>query len=334
MRIIKNIVSVSVCVFLFFLNPPLYAERIRVLIKDKLDVNSETSAGVPSGVSVLLSYNDSALITLPEDTRFFRGLELEVTVPQTLLPHSGSMAFALYSNLNPVPDLGGADVECTQILYVPISNKIQTVYQIPLRSGHGLRETPYFTLFKTPVLPENFPLLFRLTPNMKGWSKEIEFMRFQLNIKPIFSDEGALTINVRRPEFLPNGSYTVLVDDRIIEKPGEVTMIKEGEHTLTLISSDYRTENRRFMIERGSRLNLSVTLHDLTPLIIFEAPELAKIFIDNTPAARTDTPLAVEPGPHTIRIQVSDYSIVKTVSIEKGKTYRIAFIVDMQITEE
>jgi hypothetical protein len=329
MCIIKTCIRAGV--FFFFLNQAMYAENVRVFVKDKINLSSEMSGGS----SVTLSYNDSALIILPPDISFFRGIELELTAPHTWLTHSGSMAFVLYSNLDPVPNNGRADVECRRVLFAPIPDKIQTVYQIPLRLEHGLRETPYFTVFKTPVPPENFPLLFRLTPNMKGWSKEIEYMRFQLNVKPIFSDEGALTINVHRPEFLPNGSYTVLVDDRIIENPGEVTMLKEGEHTLTLISSDYRTENSRFMIERGSHLNLSITLHDLTPLIIFEAPELARIFIDNIPVARaTNAPLAVAPGPHTIRIQVSDYTIVKTVVIEKGKTYRIAFIVDMQITEE
>jgi hypothetical protein len=257
-----------------------------------------------------------------------------LTVPPNWLPHSGSLAFALYSNLDSVPGTGAADVEVMRVLYEPVPNKIQTVYHIPLRTQHGLRGTPYLTLLNTPVLPENFPLIFRLTPNIKGWSKEIETMRFQLNVKPIFSDEGALIITVKRPDFLPNGSYITLIDEKVVENPDAEILLKEGEHTLTLISSDYRTENRRFVIERGNALHLSVNLHDLTPLVIFEAPELARVFIDNVQVARTDAPLAVEPGVHTVRIQVSDYSIVKTLVVEKGKTYRIAFIVDMQIAEE
>jgi hypothetical protein len=330
MSIIKICIRGSIFIFLFFVNSTLFAERVRVSIKDIIEVSSDN----PLGVSTVLSYNDSVMIRLRQDLRFIRGIELELTAPQNWLPNSGGMAFALYSNLNFEPGMGYADIEAARIIHEPVPSKIQTVYHIPLRDNHGLRGTHYLTLLKNPVFPENFPLIFRLTPNLKGWSKEIETMRFQLNVKPIFSDEGSLVISVKRPEFMPNGNFITLIDEQVVENPGVEMLLKEGEHTLTLISSDYRTENRRFIIERGNNLHLSINLHDLTPLIIFEAPELARVFIDNTQIARTDAPMAVEPGVHTIRIQVSDYSIVKTVVIEKGKTYRIAFIIDMQIAEE
>jgi hypothetical protein len=324
--------NVKICVFfvLFLLmNSTLYAEKIRALVKDRIEVNSD----MPAGVSVSLAYNDSVLIFLQQDVRFIRGVELEFTAPQTWLPHHGSLAFGLYSNLDSAPSTNPAEVECTPVLVDPIPDKIRTVYQVPLRAQHGLRGTPYLTLLKSPVQPESFPLLFRLTPMMKGWSREIESMRFQLNVKPIFSDEGALIVSVHRPKFLPNGSYTMLIDDQVVEESGVETLVKEGEHTLTLLSSDYRTENRRFVIERGKTLSFSVTLQDLTPLVIFEAPALAGIFIDNMPVMRTTAPLAVEPGIHDVRIQLSDYTIIKTVTIEKGKTYRVAFIVDMQVSD-
>jgi hypothetical protein len=328
---IKTHIRRGMIVFLFLLmNSALYAEKIRILVKDIIEINGDE----PAGISVALSYSDSALILLGQDSRFIRGVELELTAPPNWLPHSGSLAFALYSNPATVPGIGPADVEARLIMYEPVPNKIQTVYHIPLRERHGLRGTPYLTLLKTPVPPEDFPLIFKLTPNIKGWSKEIENMRFQLNVKPILSDEGALTVTVNRPEFLPNGGFIMLIDEQVVENPGAEILLKEGEHTLTLISSDYRNENRRFFIERGGSVRLSVNLHDLTPLIIFEAPELASIFIDSVPVARSDVPLAVEPGVHTVRIQVSDYSIVKTLVIEKGKTYRVAFIVDMNIAEE
>ncbi|MDR2444798.1 MAG: PEGA domain-containing protein [Spirochaetaceae bacterium] len=324
--------NIKICVFfvLFLLNSVLYAERVRVLVKDRIEVNSD----IPAGVSISLAYNDSVLIFLQQDVRFIRGVELEFTAPQTWLPHQGSLAFGLYSNLDSEPVTNPAEIECTPVLVGPIPNKIQTVYQIPLHTQHGLRGTPYMTLLKAPVPPESFPLLFRLTPTAKGWSREIESMRFQLNVKPVFSDEGALSISVHRPEFPPNGSYTVLIDDQVVENSDVETLVKEGEHTLTLLSPDYRTENRRFVIERGKTLSLSVTLQDLTPLVIFEAPALARIFIDNTPVMRTNAPLAVDPGIHDVRIQLSDYTIIKTVTIEKGKTYRVAFIVDMQVSGE
>ncbi|MDR2098033.1 MAG: PEGA domain-containing protein [Spirochaetaceae bacterium] len=317
-------------VFFFLINSALYAENIHVIIKDRIELDGD----IPAGTAVSLSYNDSALIFLQEDVRFIRGIEFELTAPQSWLSYQGSLAFGFYSNLDRTPDSSPAEIDCTQLVFEPIPNKVQMVYQIPIRAQHGLRGTPYSNLYKTPVLPENFPVLFRLMPITKGLSSEIETMQFNLNVKPILSDEGALIISVTKPEFLPNGSYTVLIDEKVVENPGTGSIIREGEHTVTLISTDYRNENRRVVVERGKTLNISITLHDLTPLVVFEAPAQARIFIDNTAVIRTSAPLAVEPGIHDISIQISDYTITKTVSIEKGKTYRVAFIVDMQVDEE
>jgi hypothetical protein len=312
------------------MNSALHAEAFRVFVKDRINLNSDMSAGV----SISLAHNDSVLIFLQQDTRFIRGLELELTAPQAWLGYDGSVAAGLYYNLDRIPGTFPVDVDGTLLFFEPIPNKIQTIYQIPLRTQHGLRGTPYLTLFKTPVLPENFPLLFRLTPVAKAWNKELDSMRFQLTVKPIFSDEGILIVNVQRPEFLPNGNYTLFIDEQVNDNIGAEIFVKEGEHNLALLSQDYRAEKRRFVIERGKTLSLSITLHDLTPLIIFEAPEHARIFIDNTQVIRTDAPLAVEPGLHDIRIQLSDYTIMKTAAIEKGKTYRIAIIMDMRVAEE
>jgi hypothetical protein len=308
----------------------IFAESFRVLVKDRIQLNDDEAAGV----SVSLAYNDSVLIFLQKDVRFIRGIELELTAAQAWLTYDGGISLGLYSNLNRIPDTFPADIECTPLFFEQIPNKIQTIYQIPLRAQHGLRGTPYLTLLKTPALPENFPLLLRLMPAVKNWNKELESVRFQLNVKPVFSDEGILNVNIQHPEFFPNGTYMLLIDEQVINKLGAEIFIKEGEHSLTLLSPDYRAEKRRFVIERGKTLNLSIPLHDLTPLIIFESPEQSRIFIDNIPIIRTDTAFAIEPGLHDIRIQVSDYAIVKTVAIEKGKTYRISIVMDMRITEE
>jgi hypothetical protein len=312
------------------MNSMLNAEIFRVLVKDRIKLNDD----MVSGVSVSLSYDDSVLISLDQDIRFIRGIELELTAPQSWLNYEGSIAAGLYSNIGKIPGTTPVYVEAAPLFFEPLPNKIQTVYQIPLHARHGLRDTPYLTLFKTPVSPKNFPVLFRLTSVTKEWNNELKNLRFQLNVKPIFSDEGLLIVNVQRPKYPPNGSYSLLIDEQVTDNLSDGIFIKEGEHSLTLLSQDYRAEKRRFVIERGKTLSLSIVLHDLTPLLIFEAPKQARIFVDDAPVARTSVPLAVEPGKHDIRIQLSDYTIMKTAAIEKGKTYRIAIIMDMRIEEE
>jgi hypothetical protein len=314
---------------LFFLVPGLKAEPLRVLVAGSLEAALDNSGRA----SLSLGYNGSALILLGEDIRFFKGVELELSAPQNWLSWQGSLAMALYSDLDRVPPPGAADLQGKRIAFELLPNKIQTVYQIPLRQGHGLRTSPYVTVPVGIVPPSSFPLLFRIQPVIKGLSEELEQMVFRLSAKPVLSDEGAVKISPRYPEQLPGRPFTVLIDDVVIENPSEERLIKEGEHHLVILSDDYRNENRRFVVERTRVLDLAIELQDPTPLLIFEAPENARIFLDNVPVGGKLEPKPVEPGVHEVRFQVSDYAIIKTLTVLRGKTYRVTLAIDVNVSE-
>jgi hypothetical protein len=153
----------------------VYAEDFRVQPQGVLEVSLEGAE------SLSLPYNGSALIALGEDRRFFRGIELELSAPADWLPYRGSLAVSLYSDLVRLSaggeDAGGlAGIAAGQILdlrgnrffYDPLPGKLQTVYQIPLRPGHGLRNSPYAQVLSAQVPPSSFPILFRLSPAIKG----------------------------------------------------------------------------------------------------------------------------------------------------------------------
>jgi hypothetical protein len=314
---------------LFFLLQGLKAEPLRVLMAGNLEVALDN----PDRVSVPLGYNSSALILLEGDIRFFKGVELELSAPRNWLSWQGSLAMALYSDLDRVPSPGIAELQGKRIAFELLPNKIQTVYQIPLRQGHGLRTSPYVTVPVGVIPPSSFPLLFRIQPVIKGLSEELEQMVFHLGAKPVLSDEGAVKISPRYPEQLPGRPFTVLIDDVVIENPAEERLIKEGEHHLVILSDDYRNENRRFVVERTRALDLTIALQDPTPLLIFEAPENARIFLDNIPVDGRLEPKPVEPGVHEIRFQVSDYAIIRTLTVLRGKTYRVTLSIDVGVSE-
>jgi hypothetical protein len=119
----------------------------------------------------------------------------------------------------------------------------------------------------------------------------------------------------------------------VVERPQEERLLKEGEHSLVVLSNDYRNENRVFLVERGKILELMINLQDPTPLVIFEAPENAQIFFDNQPIPPLSGPLPVEPGLHEVRFQLADYRVVKSLVVQKGKTYRVAMAVDVNVME-
>ncbi|MDR0597606.1 MAG: hypothetical protein LBG14_03775 [Treponema sp.] len=308
---------------------PLGAEQLRILNAGNILVSLDKSGGD----SILLSYTDSAVIALDQEIRFFRGIEVELVVPQTYLAHRGSLALALYADLDKTPAPGIADLEARLISMEPIPNKIQIVYQIPIRPDHGLRESPYAALPVEMAPPESFPLLFRILPVIKGLSEDVEAMSFRLSVKPILSDEGAVRIIPRYPEHLGQRPFTALIDDAVVERLQETRLLKEGQHSLVIISDDYRNESRRFLIERGKILDLIILLQDTVPLVYFEAPDNALIFFDNEAVDSSRQPMSVEPGLHEVHFQMGDYTMVKSLTVRRGKTYRIALDVDLSISE-
>jgi hypothetical protein len=316
-------------VFLFFFSLRAEAESLRVLIAGNLEITQDKAAKV----SVPLGYNGSALVRLGEDIRFFRGIELEIAAPQLWLSYRGSLAMAVYADLDKVPPPGIADIQARRIAFEPLPNKIQIAYQIPIQSSHGLRSSPYVSVLDGFVAPESFPILFRIIPVIKGLSEELETIVFQLSVKPVLSDEGAVRLNYRYPEQLPGKPFTILIDDIVIENPAGERLLKEGEHHLIVLSDDYRNESRRFMVERAKVLDLTIELQDPTPLMIFEGPENALIFLNEKPVSAALGPVPLDPGVHEVKYQVGDYTISRSITVQRGKTYRMALSVDITLSE-
>ena len=305
------------------------AESVRTFIAGIQTVSLDRG----EAATVPLSYTDSSLIHLEGDTRFFRGIQLELNAPYNYLSYRDSLAVAVYGDIKQKAETGIVDLECRRLGFNPLPPKIQTIYQIPLKANHGLRTTPYATVLTGVVQPGSFPLLFRLMPVIKGISSEMEKFVFNLNVKTILSDEGALRINFRYPANLYGKPLVVLVDDEVVGNPGEERLLKEGEHHLVILSEDYRNQSSRFVIERAKILDLIVELQDPAPLLIFEFPEDAKVYLDNVLVTNPRIPRPVEPGFHEVRFQVSDYSIIRPITVQRGKTYRVALSVDVDITE-
>jgi hypothetical protein len=309
----------------------LHAENIRVIIAGKTELSEDN----PEGEELPMSIMDTALVLLPEEFRFIKGVEIQLTAPQSYLQYRGSMAVIFYGEIQgAVPDTGTADISVRQLAFEPLPNKIQSIYQVPIRPNHGLRTTPYATVPVGVIERRLFPLFIRLMPVIKGFTEEFEAMRFQLNVKPIFSDEGAVRIGIHYPEQLRDRPFTLLIDDEVVENPGEERLIREGEHHLLILSEDYRNENRRFLIERGRVLELSIELQDPTPLVYFEAPANARVFFDNAPIPNNRGPVPTSPGEHQVRFQVGDYSVIRSLVIQRGKTYRASLTVDIDVLEE
>ena len=315
--------------YLLFPIISLQAESFRTIVESNIVITPESS----SGITASLGIHSSLLINLGGETRFLRGIELEISAPQNWLSYRGSLVMSMHNNISPKNVTGTVDMEGSRIAFEPLPARLQIVYQIPIRQSHGLRTTPYVTVPAGITANDTFPVLFSLMPVVKGMTEEFESMTFNLTVRPILADEGAVTIIPRYPPLLRDRPFTVLIDDVSIDNIGEKHFLKEGEHHLVIRSEDYRNESRRFLVERARILDLIVELQDPTPLIVFEAPQNAVIFLNNELISQTHEPMAVEPGLHEVRFQVGDYTVIKNLTTQRGKTYRVALELDLAIHE-
>ena len=323
-------VLVLITIYLMFPVFSINAESFRTIIESTIEVSPER----PQGSSASIGINSSILITLGQEARFLRGVEITVSAPQNWIPYRNALVTAAYNNLTPKTGSGVVDIDGTRIAFEPLPARLQTIYQIPVRQNHGLRTTTSVTVPAGITLPNTFPILFGFVPAIKGLSSELETMRFNITVRPILSDEGAVRLSFRYPAQLRNRPFTVRINDTVITNINEQIVLKEGENHIVILSDDYRNESRRFVVERAKVIDLTIELQDPTPIIIFEAPQNALIYLNNTQIPRNRESVTVEPGTHEVRFQVGDYTVTRSVNVQRGKTYRIAMAVDVTVQEE
>jgi len=321
--------KLTLALFLFFSSFNLQAEAFRTVVEGTVEVHpGSTDNVIPIGI------NSSVIINLGAEARFLRGVEIEISAPQSWLPYRGSLVMLMYNNINPQTAEKIADMDGSRIAFEPLPSRLRIIYQIPIRRQHGLRTTTSITVPTNVVQPSSFPIMFRLMQASKGMPDEFENMSFNFVARPILSDEGAVRLIPRYPAQLRNRPFTVLIDDTVISNITEQILLREGEHHLVILSEDYRNESRRFVVEKAKVLDLTIELQDPTPIIIFEAPQTAQIFLNNNLIPRSRDQVTVEPGQHEIKFIVGDYTLTRTMNIQRGKTYRVSLAVDLSVQEE
>jgi len=324
----RAIIFLAVCLLIPSFS--LYSESFRTIVENTIEITPER----PAGGSAVIGINSSVIINLGAEARFLRGIEIEISAPQAWLPYRGSVVMIVYNNISPQTAFGITDIFGSQIALDPLPARHQIVYHLPIRQNHGLRTTTTATVPLGIIQHVTFPIMFRLMPVIKGMGSELENMKFNLTARPIISDEGAIRIIPRFPPQLRNRPFTVLINDTVIDDISQEIMLREGEHHLVVLSDDYRIESRRFVVERARVVDLVIDLQDPAPVIIFEGPQNARVFLDNVPIFRYNEPVTVEPGIREIRFIVGDYTVTRTINVQRGKTYRVALAVDLTIHEE
>ncbi len=313
----------------------LGAEELRTVIAGQAVISAE----VPDGVRLSMGYADAVAITVARESPFIQGVEIELKSPQAALALPGALAYELWRRVEPLPDKNRFAYEGNRILVQPLMARAGFVIQVPTRKDHALKSGPFATVIPTVAEVKDFPLVFKLLPVTKGIPPELESAQFQVRVRPILTDEGALRLVLRYPEGIPRAPVSVFIDDRRLSEgrpfDGKETFtLKAGSHALRLYSDAYRDESRSFVIEQGRVLELVIELQDTMPLLVIEAPDSALVSLDGQRIDHAQkASFAVEPGEHVVSCRIGDYSVTRKFSAYRGKTYRVVLSVELQVQE-
>ncbi len=89
-----------------------------------------------------------------------------------------------------------------------------------------------------------------------------------------------------------------------------------------------------FVISRGNTTKLDITMEQLLPTVIFEAPEGSEIILDGEKIdLLASKVLKIKPGDHVVRMKLGDYSLSKKFTIDAEKKYKISLFLDILIQE-
>ena len=72
----------------------------------------------------------------------------------------------------------------------------------------------------------------------------------------------------------------------------------------------------------------------IEPTVIITAPEGAIVYLDDQLFESLNKEFVLTEGDHKVRCVIGDYEIVRTLSVSKGRTYKVNLTVDLQISED
>lgn len=324
-------IPAALAVLLFLPIASAIPEGVRTVVAAVVAV----SADKPDGETVSLGYADAVAVTLGAGSPFLQGVEIDLRIPRPLQSAQGAFAWSLYKAVTPVPSVDKVAYDGDRLLIQALPPRAGVVFQVPVSPRHSLRSGPYATVLPMLLGPGEFPILFKLSALTKGVTPEQEQARYQVRIRPLFTDEGALRLSILPPEGAePGFTPSVYVDERKLESWQDLVFLKKGMHTVQVAGEGVRDESRAVAVEAGKVFSLEIRLQGTRPVVVFEAPANALIFLDDQPVDHAGgARIQVEPGERTVVCRIGDYTITRRFNAVRGKTYHIVFSVDMQIQE-
>ncbi len=329
--LLKNLKSKKILsLFLIALGTSLYAETFR--ISDLAIANLKQEPEYEEIIKLGLS--DAAVIFLPEDKTFLEGIEIKMDIPENVAMWRNTLACSIYDKITPYPSKDQIDYSGTCFYHGLVPAKLSWIVQIPFSANTKIKTNQYITKVEDyPDLSKNF-LYFRLYPAMKGISDDILDSIITVTVKPLLSDKGKLNYSLKTAESELH-PCSVFIDDTAYDFTDKKSILLDtGVHNISVISEFYRTEVRTVRIDQAKVTDLEIEMKSIEPTMMITAPEGTKVLFDEEDFTTFGKEFIISEGEHKLHFSIGDYEIIRSITAIKGKTYKINFLMDLQISEE
>jgi hypothetical protein len=300
--------------------------RIRKLFPVTLTGGMQDEQVMTTGI------NDSIAVFLPDDLTYLDGVEIKMEIPDEVAAWRDSVACSIYEGITPVPNVSQIDYSGTRTFVRPLPNRLSWILQIPLKAQNSIKETAYTT--KADIVPDTKRrfVFIRIQPAMKGIPEETVAAQLKITVKPLLSNKGKLFITPSFPD--QEKPYTLFIDNVETKPSASGYLLDTGVHDVSIVSDFYRGESRTVRIEQAKKTELAVSLKSITPTLLITAPDNTTVYLDDVQCDKIGKPFDISEGEHKIRFLMGDYEVIRTLVIQKGRSYTAALSVDLKITDE
>jgi hypothetical protein len=312
---------------------PALAEDLRGLVVAEVRLRAEATYEQSAGIALA----EMAAVYLEGDTRFLRGLRLELVLSNLLKQHFDSFALAIYRKLTPEPRPGVKAYQGERIFfqYLPYQNRVYVL--LPLGDMEGVDEPLPAGSYRVETLlaREDFPLLAAIRPLMKGIPDTVADSKFVLTVRPILEKKGQFELVLHYPQGMEGEPVALFLDEQELTAFEGRREVPTGLHRLRITSGAFKEVNTGFTVESGKTSVVEVRLELLASMLTIEAPQDTEVFLDGEKLASfTGARLPIEEGSHQVLFKIADYSVSKKFTVSKGRHYHISCIFDILLSED
>lgn len=316
----------------------LYAETFRVAQCHIVELTEDTSFTATKK----LGLNDSLAVYIPEERLFLEGIEFKMDIPEDMAMWRDCCGAYIYDGIRPAPKAQQIDYSGSKIFFGVVPGKLSWILQLPLTKNAQFKTNQYTkTIEAIPAAQGNFVFL-RLQQIMKGVPDEVMNARITITVRPILSDKGLLRVKLSAPESpeaknsAQNENISIFIDNNAFDsqEAQKGYMLASGIHNISVISENYRTEVRKVRIDQAKITELEILLKSIEPTLIVTAPEGATVYLDDEKFEDLGKEVVISEGDHKIRCGIGDYEVVRSLSVTKGRSYKVNLTVDLQISED